>query len=89
MNNHTLKTLNCEGIVPSKRTYHASCTLRKWMLMYGGFDVEDKNDFWSFDLENTKWKQFSISGPNPPRKFHSLTVIGNNAYLFGGCVKTY
>jgi hypothetical protein len=79
----------CKGLMPSKRTYHAADILDKWMLIYGGFDIEDKSDFWALNLAKCQWNQFSITGPHPPRKFHTLSVIGSNAYIFGGCVLKY
>jgi len=59
------------------------------MLVYGGFDNEDRDDFWTLNLDSHNWKCIEIEGPHPPRKFHSLTVVGKNAYVFGGCIEKY
>jgi len=75
-----------KGELPSRRTYHASDRIRQYMLIYGGMDLNDKDDLWAFNMDENNWKQLKIRGPHPPRKFHSLTAIGDFLYIFGGCV---
>ncbi|KAK7011091.1 kelch domain-containing protein 1 [Biomphalaria glabrata] len=73
--------------VPTQRAAHAMCTIGRHLIIFGGRDIEERqNDMHIFNVDTRKWlTDLSVTGQVPaPRSFHSLTAVGNKAVLFGG-----
>ncbi|KAH9520447.1 kelch domain-containing protein 1 [Bulinus truncatus] len=73
--------------VPTQRAAHAMCVIRRHLLIFGGRDVEERqNDLHIFNIDTRKWfTDLTVAGSVPaPRSFHSLTALGSKAVLFGG-----
>lgn len=66
------------SLMPSQRTYHASCLLGKYMIVIGGEASSDLKDLWAFDLEEREWFQPEINYEDvyTPKRF--LTVCATN-----------
>ncbi len=86
---HARKGLPC----PISRIRSAGVLLGKYFYVSGGYNpylADGKRylkDFWCFDLETHSWTLL----PTPPfekygRDSHSLSVLNNSIYLFGGFV---
>jgi N-acetylneuraminic acid mutarotase len=50
----------------------------------GGWDrVNHFQDWWEFDLNTKEWRSYPIESPSPLGQ-HTVDVMGNKAYIFGG-----
>lgn len=79
-------------LVPSPRTYHASCLLSKYMVTVGGEANSDLKDLWCFDLEGRRWlkPEVDFSEYFTPKRFHSVnTITPTKIVSFGGCHSEY
>ena len=77
-----------KGKIPSPRDGHMTSVIhKKYMVVYGGLNNEDKviQDVHLFDLENRKWYQCDLEGVSIQNKDgQSCCMLGNTIYLFGG-----
>ncbi|XP_006819625.1 uncharacterized protein LOC102801532 [Saccoglossus kowalevskii] len=73
---------------PSPRTNHASIWYENKFVVYGGNSVskyECLDDLWVLDTTAMTWTRPQTSGSAPgPRCHHTMTLVGNKAFLFGG-----
>lgn len=73
---------------PAPRYGHASCTIMRGFVIYGGKlqNGSLSNELWYYDAEMKQWEPrglFSIYQP-PKLTRHTLTCVDNLIYLFGG-----
>jgi hypothetical protein len=63
--------------LPSPRTYHASCLMKKYMVTIGGEANADLKDFWAFDLEDKIWFKPEIEFKDyyTAKRFHTINPI--------------
>ena len=80
-------------LLPSPRTYHASCLVDKYMVVSGGeANNTDMTDMWALDIEECRWHQLEISDVScfQAKRFHSLSAMSENRVVtFGGCHSEY
>ncbi|KAJ1302955.1 hypothetical protein OPQ81_003248 [Rhizoctonia solani] len=75
---------------PLARAGHAMVAYDERLYVFGGFTANDVylNDIWCFDLETRTWAEVQCTGVLPsPRECHSLSLVGDAVYLFGGMEK--
>ena len=77
------------GSPPSPRTHHTAACVGDKLLVYGGGLVGrhpvDDIQVHCFDAANQSWSVLESSGEAPaPRHGHSMAVVGQKMYLFGG-----
>jgi hypothetical protein len=75
------------GVPPSARVGHSMVydTLRKRVLVFGGWDGEYKNDLWQLSLVDSTWTSLGATGP-PGRAAHSAVYdpLGDRMIVYGG-----
>ena len=67
---------------------HSCVCIGDSLYIFGGQDKDDKylNSLYKMDIKSGQWTEVQSSGQKPsPRSGHSMTYIGSNIYLFGGC----
>jgi hypothetical protein len=77
---------------PAARIRHTAVGLGGQMFLFGGQDVSKLplGDFWKYQPDSAFWTQFmpasTMAGSVMPsaRYSHTLTVVGDSIYLFGG-----
>jgi len=71
--------------IPDPRHSHSGITHGGFLYVHGGmFELEDKSDFWKFDLGCRKWSQLKAK-PNPGKlKCSSISKAQGFMFLFGG-----
>ncbi len=72
---------------PGARYRHALCWANGLLWLHGGLDADDdrRDDLWSLDVSGQQWTLQDHSGPFPEaRASHSLEVVGEMLWLFGG-----
>ncbi|XP_070544909.1 uncharacterized protein [Ptychodera flava] len=84
----TCTLTSASGSAPPARTNHASVWYDNKFVVYGG-NAESKyqcfDDLWVLDTSSMTWSQPTTSGASPgPRCHHTMSLIGNKAYVFGG-----
>ena len=70
---------------PAKRAGHASCVTedKETLFVHGGNDTSRVfSDTWAFDLATHQWREVAIDGP--PRSGHTLHVLSETLFVFGG-----
>ncbi|GFU60575.1 kelch domain-containing protein 3 [Nephila pilipes] len=76
------------GHPPKPTDGHSGCVIGDYMYIFGGFEEESKsysNKVFRISLITFKWESVVTSGfPPSKRDFHSVSVIGNCMYIFGG-----
>nr|KAG5708616.1 hypothetical protein BaRGS_033037 [Batillaria attramentaria] len=73
--------------MPTPRAAHGMCAIGSSIYIFGGRDIEDRqNDLHCFDTVTRKWDtSLSPKGLAPqPRSFHTLTAVGNRLVVIGG-----
>ena len=78
--------------MPSARTYHASCSIRNYLVTIGGEANSDLKDFWALDLDEQQWYKPEIDFIDyyTPKRFHTICAINETQILsFGGCHSEY
>ena len=78
--------------MPSPRTYHASCSIGKYMVSIGGEANADLRDFWALDLDANLWLKPEIDFVDyyTPKRFHTINTISDTQIVtFGGCHSEY
>ncbi len=68
---------------PPGRIYHSSVVVGFDLIIFGGFDVYELDDFWRYDLTSNTWTQLFIDGPSA-RDSQAAAAIGANMLIFGG-----
>jgi hypothetical protein len=68
---------NEDSIVPSARTYHASCLIKNYMIIVGGEANSDLRDIWALDLDELIWYKPEVQGFDnyTPKRFHTVSTI--------------
>ena len=77
-----------EEVKPPPLYHHAMVAVGDGFLLFGGTDQHQKprNDLWFFDFETRLWQREARNStlvPDPVSK-HSMTVAGDEVYVFGG-----
>lgn len=73
---------------PKARCGHAAVGFGHEMYVFGGMGPKEHyKDVSVFDMRTEQWVTgLSFKGEPPaPRNSHTMTVVGNKAYVFGGC----
>lgn len=81
-----------DSLMPSARTYHASCLIGKYMVTIGGEANTDLKDFWALDLEGRTWHRPEIDFKDyfTPKRFHTVNTLSPTQIVsFGGCHSEY
>jgi N-acetylneuraminic acid mutarotase len=81
--------VNAEGNKPSPRGGHSAVAVGSSIVVFGGHGYNGKfeyyNDTHIFDGDTGTWHNVRCSGVLPePRYGHSVVVVGNRMFLFGG-----
>ena len=80
-------------LLPSPRTYHASCLVSQFMVVVGGeSNSSDLGDLWVLDLESRVWRQPEVDGKNTfsAKRFHTASTLQRTKVVtFGGCHSEY
>ena len=78
------------GVIPSPRKNSSMAYCASYLYLFGGNGHAKKgelllDDFYAYNIANEQWMSLKTRGDIPsPRDRHSLTVIENKLYLFGG-----
>ena len=78
------------GEIPSPRKNSSMGYCASYLYLFGGNGHAKKgelllNDFYAFNISNETWMNLKTRGDIPtPRDRHSLTVIDNKIFIFGG-----
>ncbi|KAK0400167.1 hypothetical protein QR680_003384 [Steinernema hermaphroditum] len=77
------------GPRPPARESHAAELLErgndKKLIVFGGISQCRLNDLWILDLNSMTWTNPVVSDiPISPRSHHSLNIVGDSLYIFGG-----
>lgn len=73
---------------PKARCGHAAVGFGHEMYVFGGMGADvHYNDVGVFDMRTQEWVAGLTVGGDPPapRNSHTMTLVGNKAYVFGGC----
>jgi len=80
-----------KGDIPSPRKNSAMAYCASYLYLFGGNGHNAKkaelllNDFYAFNIATETWMSLKTRGDIPsPRDRHSLTVIDNKLFIFGG-----
>jgi len=81
--------VNAEGSKPTPRGGHSAVAVESNIVLFGGHAYNGKfeyyNDTHIFDCITNTWHSVKCSGVLPqPRYGHSVTVVGNRMFMFGG-----
>ena len=83
----TLRGSDSDSDIPSKRYSHSMVVIGDDIYIFGGFYESYKNDLYRIDnLGSCEKITLTGSDDDKPssRHFHSMVVIDNNMYIFGG-----
>lgn len=75
------------GELPAKRTDHSVVLFRDSMLVFGGFDGQNRfNDLRELQLREGRWSHISAPRTSTPqsRFGHTAVVYGHSMFVFGG-----
>lgn len=76
-----------KGEVPKARSGHSAVEVGGLMYLFGGEGRRAQffNDLFSYDPATRTWQSIACKGAVPsPRTSHSVCVIGNRMFVFGG-----
>eukprot|EP01084_Bolivina_argentea_P314843 545363_1 len=82
------------GDIPSPRKNSAMGYCASYLYLFGGNGHAKKgelllNDFYAYNISTEQWMNLKTRGDIPsPRDRHSLTVIDNKIFIFGGSSST-
>uniref|UniRef100_A0A1I7YB97 Fibronectin type-III domain-containing protein n=1 Tax=Steinernema glaseri TaxID=37863 RepID=A0A1I7YB97_9BILA len=81
------------GPRPPARESHAAALFErgndKKLIVFGGLGHCRFNDLWILDLNSMTWTNPAVSGiPISPRSHHSINIVGDSLYVFGGLTST-
>ena len=74
-------SLALENSTPSARTYHASCLVKKFMVVSGGeANNTDLSDLWAFNILDKTWYELEILEIHcfQAKRFHSISAVSQN-----------
>lgn len=76
------------GELPRALVYTASASVGSRIYVFGGGEsvndvTQATNSAWVFETKAGKWHTLEPT-PGPPRVFHTVAVLSNHIYLFGG-----
>lgn len=79
----TVQTL---GESPQKRTDHSVCLFRDSMIVFGGFDGQNRfNDLRELHLHEKRWTMITVRSSVPRSRFgHTSAMYGHSMFVFGG-----
>ncbi|SCV71171.1 BQ2448_2759 [Microbotryum intermedium] len=77
------------GSTPTKRRAHAAVLYGSRIIIFGGGNGSNAlQDVHSLDVSNhyrPTWSDLEVRGPKPVRRgYHSMTLVGSKAVVFGG-----
>eukprot|EP00939_MAST-03C_sp_MAST-3C-sp1_P004185 g4185.t1 len=86
MDSFTWSKIECRGVVPSPRYFHASVIHDNVLYVFGGYDgVQRMNDMHQFDFDTGQWSFLQTSGERPCGRSSIVAVIYRNTLkVFGG-----
>jgi hypothetical protein len=77
-----------QGQTPSSRFGHSSVKFEDYLIIHGGFGKQSKiyGDTFLIDMVTRTSTKLKVSGlaAELPRAFHSMILVENSMYLFGG-----
>ena len=79
------------GVAPAPRFRHSASRIKDSLLVWGGQvldipDVRYSSELFLMDVRTFRWSAPRQSGALPsPRLGHSMTLVGEQLLLFGGC----
>ncbi|CAD8132082.1 unnamed protein product [Paramecium pentaurelia] len=78
-------TINSQNEGPGGRWGHSSIALDDKLYIFGGFDGNYLNDFYSYDFDNNLWQTIVQNGLVPePRSNHIMFINNGTIYIQGG-----
>ncbi|KAM8961263.1 RING finger protein B-like [Pelodytes ibericus] len=76
------------GSVPSPREGHDICLVERKLYLFGGLSDQNADEclagIYSFDLATLTWEKLKTKGTAPKTFNHSVAVVGENIFVFGG-----
>ncbi|KAF8776961.1 Kelch domain-containing protein 3 [Argiope bruennichi] len=76
------------GQVPYPRACHTACVIGHYMYIFGGYhnlSISFLNTVYRLNLITFEWEEVFTSGiPPRERRFHSVCVVDDRMFLFGG-----
>eukprot|EP00164_Ancoracysta_twista_P002964 GFYU01003946.1.p1 GENE.GFYU01003946.1~~GFYU01003946.1.p1 ORF type:complete len:1089 (+),score=230.13 GFYU01003946.1:255-3521(+) len=92
--------LNATGEKPPGLDGHRTCVVGRTLYLFGGYKCTEKgianksgaqcysNDMYIMDLDTWRWRRVDPSRSEQPpplrRAYHSMTVVGDKLWIFGG-----
>ncbi|XP_073509233.1 kelch domain-containing protein 3-like isoform X1 [Phyllobates terribilis] len=87
-NDVTWELIPQTGHIPSPREGHDIFVVNKEIFLFGGHDDKGADEclpgIHSFDLGTLKWEKLKPTGAAPQTLSHSVGVVGENVFVFGG-----
>ncbi|CAD8142783.1 unnamed protein product [Paramecium octaurelia] len=78
-------TINSQNDGPGGRWGHSCIALDEKLYIFGGFDGNYLNDFYSYDFDNNLWQTILQIGQVPePRSNHIMFINNGTIYIQGG-----
>lgn len=73
-------------LTPQARSGHSAVVYEKNIYVIGGKSRECLSDLWCFHSSSFRWEKVDIADNfrNLAREQHSVTVLGDTMYVFGG-----
>ncbi|XP_053312753.1 RING finger protein B-like [Spea bombifrons] len=76
------------GHIPSPREGHCICLVKRKIYLFGGRSDENADEclpgIYSFDVGTLTWEKLKTNGTAPQTLDHSVAVVGENIFVFGG-----
>ncbi|CAD8076570.1 unnamed protein product [Paramecium sonneborni] len=78
-------TINSQNEGPGGRWGHTSITLDDKLYIFGGYDGNYLNDFYTYDFDHNLWQLLQQNGQIPePRSNHIMFINNGTIYIQGG-----
>ncbi|KAM4807992.1 kelch domain-containing protein 3-like [Rhinophrynus dorsalis] len=87
-NESTWEVIPQNGHIPTPREGHDICIVKRKIYLFGGRSDPNANEclpgIYSFDLGTLHWQKIKTNGTAPRTLYHSLAVVDENIFVFGG-----
>ena len=85
-------TVILRGVIPPTRSQHSMVVIDSNIYIFGGYSAGYvPNDLYKIDTTNNNSEKIALTGSDTPSKRfgHSMVVIGDDIYIFGGFYGSY
>ncbi|CAH2294343.1 acyl- -binding domain-containing 6-like [Pelobates cultripes] len=87
-NDSTWEEIPQSGHIPSPREGHDICVVKRQIYLFGGRSEQNADEClpgtYLFDIGTLTWELLKTSGAAPKTLNHSVAVVGENVFVFGG-----